>query len=62
MDAVLSLGRRLARCERGATAIEYGLLAAFFVVAIVVGLANFGTAVAGLYETVDTSMTMAAQR
>jgi pilus assembly protein Flp/PilA len=48
---------RFAKDESGATAIEYGLIAALIAVAIIVGAGNLGTSLnakfAGLGDTVN---------
>ena len=38
--------------ERGATAVEYGLMASLIAVVIVVAVTAFGTSVKGLFELV----------
>jgi len=40
----------LLRDDRGATAIEYGLLAALIAVIAIVGMTTFGTSLAGLFN------------
>lgn len=45
--------------ESGATAIEYGLIAALIAVTIVVGATAFGTEVTGLFSDVDGEMSVA---
>ena len=42
--------------EEGATAIEYGLLAAFIAGVIVSTVSALGTKVTGLYTTVNTNL------
>jgi pilus assembly protein Flp/PilA len=42
--------RRLASCERGASAIEYGLLAALIAVALVAVLMSVGSSVGATYD------------
>ena len=44
--------RRLAKCTRGATAIEYGLILGFVVIAMFIGLAQLGSATSGLWNNV----------
>jgi len=44
------------RDERGASAIEYGLLAALIAVAIIGGAGAVGTALDGLFNTVAGSL------
>ena len=56
MNLVISrlCGRRWfhARDDRGATAVEYGLMASLIAVVIVVAVMAFGTSVKGLFELV----------
>ncbi|MEO6199394.1 MAG: Flp family type IVb pilin [Sphingomicrobium sp.] len=54
MTAVRTCLRALKRDERGATAIEYGLIAALIVVAIVGALSGLGGGVGGLWTKVTT--------
>lgn len=42
--------------EEGATAIEYGLLAALIAAAIIATVTTLGTKVTGLYNTVNTGL------
>jgi pilus assembly protein Flp/PilA len=42
--------------ESGATAIEYGLIAALVCVAIIAGISNVGNSVATTWETVAAAM------
>ena len=48
--------RSFLRDERGATAIEYALIAGSIAVAIVAAVNSLGDTVKGLYETVATAM------
>ncbi len=60
MDAIRTTFRRLSRDNRGATAIEYGLIAALIVVAMMGGLSALGGGAGGMWtkinNTVQTSM------
>ncbi len=49
------LVRRFATCEDGATAIEYGLIAAFLGVGLIVAFTTFGSSLAGLFVHVQTT-------
>jgi pilus assembly protein Flp/PilA len=49
--------KRFFHDESGATAIEYGLLAALIAVAIIVMVTNVGTSLQDVFEEVDTSLT-----
>jgi pilus assembly protein Flp/PilA len=42
--------------ERGATAVEYGLMVAFIAIVIVGGVTFFGTGVKALFELIPPSM------
>jgi pilus assembly protein Flp/PilA len=53
---------RLARSRRGATAIEYGLIAAFIAVALAAALPSIRNNVAGLYSDVDKSVSVARKK
>ena len=52
-----SSGRRglHARGDRGATAVEYGLMASLIAVVIVVAVTAFGSSVRGLFELIVAS-------
>ena len=51
--------RRFARDARGATAIEYGLIAALVVIAMIVGLSSLGAVVSAMWGGVNTKVTNA---
>jgi pilus assembly protein Flp/PilA len=52
--------RRLWRSERGATAIEYGLIAALIVVAIITSIGSIGETVSAMWNNVaDNYMSVA---
>lgn len=51
---------QLIRDESGATAIEYGLIAALVAVAIIVALSALGTSLNALFETVSTELDAAS--
>jgi pilus assembly protein Flp/PilA len=48
--------RRFLRDERGATAIEYAMIAAGIAVAIVAAVNSLGVSVLGLFEQVRTAL------
>ena len=48
--------RRLWRDRRGATAIEYGMIAAMIAVVIVVSVKATGTTTQGLFNQVSTAL------
>ena len=47
---------RFAKCESGATAIEYGLIAALISVAIITVVTTVGTNLKTVFETVGTAL------
>ena len=49
MDAIRRILRRLSADERGATAIEYGLICALIAVAIITALEGLGGGVGGMW-------------
>jgi pilus assembly protein Flp/PilA len=51
---------RFLKDESGATAIEYGLIAALIAVVLVVSLQNVGTALKGAFETIEEGVSGAA--
>jgi pilus assembly protein Flp/PilA len=51
-----SLAQRLGRDERGATAVEYGLMVALIAAAIVITVTALGGALNGLFTTVTGSL------
>jgi pilus assembly protein Flp/PilA len=50
------LTQLLRRDDRGATAVEYGLMVALIAVAIIITVTALGTKLAGLFTTVTTSI------
>jgi pilus assembly protein Flp/PilA len=56
------LMRRLAGSRDGATAIEYGLIAAFIAVALAAALPSIRNNVRGLYSDVDREVVVARKR
>jgi pilus assembly protein Flp/PilA len=42
--------------ERGATAVEYGLMVALIAVAIIVAVTALGTTLSGLFDTITSSI------
>jgi pilus assembly protein Flp/PilA len=48
--------RRFLRDERGATAIEYAMIAAGIAVAIVAAVNSLGVSVKGMYDTISAAM------
>ena len=52
----MRLIRKLIRDERGATAIEYGLIGSLVSVAIIVGATTLGTRLNLVYDSVATAL------
>lgn len=52
--------KQLSRDTQGATAIEYGLIAALIAVAAIVAMQSVGTSLSTTFNTVSTSMTATA--
>ena len=48
--------KNLVRDEQGATAIEYGLIAALIAVAAITAMSALGTTLSGTFDNVDTKM------
>ncbi len=60
MDAIRYVMRTLATSERGATAIEYGLIAALIVIAMMAGLGGLGGGVGGMWADLGTDFAAAS--
>jgi pilus assembly protein Flp/PilA len=52
----MRLLRRLLGDERGATAIEYGLLAALIAIAMLAAISRVGFTLVGLFETIAAAL------
>jgi pilus assembly protein Flp/PilA len=62
MNATMTIGRRLMADESGATAIEYGLLAALIALAIIGAVASLGTGVmTNLFQTTSSTLSSAIE-
>ncbi len=48
--------KNLVRDEQGATAIEYGLIAALIAVAAIAAMTQLGSTLSGTFENVETKM------
>ncbi|WP_426938700.1 Flp family type IVb pilin [Pseudarthrobacter sp. S3] len=48
---------RLRSDEKGATAVEYGIMVALIAVVIIVAVSSLGGTLTGLFESVDTKIT-----
>ena len=53
MLAVRTMGRKLRSDKRGATAIEYGLIAALIAVAAISGMSSLGGGANGMWGRLD---------
>ena len=56
MDAIRGYLRKLRANQRGATAIEYGLLAALIAVAAIGGMQTLGGGVGGMWGKINTEI------
>ena len=56
MIAIRAYFRTLRACRRGATAIEYGLIAALIVIAMMAGMQSLGGGVGGMWTKLGDSM------
>ena len=56
MDAIRTNGRNLRSDKRGATAIEYGLIAALIAVAAIGGMSSLGGGSNGMWGKLDTKV------
>jgi pilus assembly protein Flp/PilA len=57
-----NLFARFVKCESGATAIEYGLIAALIGVAIITAATALGTQLASTFDKVKTTMATATAK
>ena len=53
---MINIAKKFLKDENGATAIEYGLIAALIAVAIVGALTTLGTGLTGLFGRVNTDL------
>ena len=56
MSAIRTILRTLRADERGATAVEYGLIAALIVVAMMGGLSTLGGGAMGMWTMIHTEV------
>jgi pilus assembly protein Flp/PilA len=54
---MLDLIRGITKCQSGATAVEYGLIAALIVIAMVGALGSFASTSTLIWNTVSTKVT-----
>jgi pilus assembly protein Flp/PilA len=53
---LIKVQARLQNPERGATAVEYGLMVALIAIVIIVAVQALGTQLSGLFNTVQSSV------
>ena len=53
---MLDLIRSIKRCERGATAVEYGLIVSLIVVVIIVSVKDVANSTNGMWATVSNEV------
>ena len=56
MNAIRTMLHKLRRSERGATAIEYGLICALIVIAMMAGLSKLGGGVNGSWGKLESNV------
>jgi len=56
VNKLFNFGKSLWQDDSGATAIEYGLLAALISVAIILTVSSLGTTLDGVFNSVDTKL------
>lgn len=56
MSKIVAFADRLMKSKEGATAIEYGLLAALIAVAILTIVNSLGDTLQGVFSTVDSTL------
>ena len=61
MSKLVRFTKRLWKSEDGATAIEYGLLAALIAVAIIFVVSSLGGTLQGVFSSVDNELTTEMQ-
>jgi pilus assembly protein Flp/PilA len=49
--------RNIARCEKGATAVEYGLIASLIVVAMLTAIGSVATSTSAMWNTISNQVT-----
>jgi pilus assembly protein Flp/PilA len=49
--------RNIARCEKGATAVEYGLIASLIVVAMLTAIGSVATSTSEMWNTISNQVT-----
>jgi pilus assembly protein Flp/PilA len=54
--SAMTLTKRFMKDENGATAIEYGMIAAFIAIAIVAAVTSIGTSLTGIFTNVNSDL------
>ncbi len=49
--------RNIVRCEDGATAVEYGLIASLIVIAMITAIGNVATSTSEMWNTISNEVT-----
>ncbi|MFN3618748.1 Flp family type IVb pilin [Sphingorhabdus sp.] len=58
---MLELIRRIVKCDRGATAVEYGLIISLIVIAMIASLGNFAGSTQSMWNQVSNKITSSTQ-
>jgi pilus assembly protein Flp/PilA len=58
---MLELIRNIAKCQRGATAVEYGLIAALIVIAMIAAFNNVAGSTTNMWNTVSNQVLKASK-
>jgi pilus assembly protein Flp/PilA len=53
---MLELIRNIAKCQRGATAVEYGLILSLLVIAMIAALTNVAGSTTGMWNSVSNKV------
>ena len=53
---MLELIRRIRKCDRGATAVEYGLIVSLIVIAVVASIGNFAGKTQAMWNNVSNNV------
>ena len=56
LEAAMARRQRFLKDERGATAVEYGLIVSLIFIAIVIGVANYANRTGNMYNYINNSM------
>jgi pilus assembly protein Flp/PilA len=56
---MLELIRNIAKCQRGATAVEYGLILSLLVIVMLTALSNVAGSTTGMWNSISNKVTAA---